>query len=279
LKLYLHDGGGLGDVIKHHIRGQRGWEYLKPLKEEHPDIEIKVMLTCINPQARELIRYNPYIDTIESYLWTHPARAHLRRIIEEHKGDYSPLLEATGLLRTLQPAVPEIYLNTEDQEIIDLITGQGKYIFIHPFSGEPSRIAFPSEQYPALIDRLIDELGYSVVVVGGTYKKNLTTHVVMSESLAYERDGLFNLVNKTNARVATILAQKAQGFIGTWSCYIIPSWQRPSKTVLMSPKGMRIMRLPDPALDIRISVDPKDPDYLGAINRTVEHFDDRPLAT
>ena len=271
-QLYLHDGGGLGDIIKHYIRGQQGWGYLKPLKEQYPDIEIKVILTCINPQIEEFIKYNPYIDKIESYLWTHPARSGVRQCIEKHKGDYASLLKAKKLLETIQPAVPEIYLNADDQKVIDSIISQGKFIFIHPFSGEIWRMVLPIGQYPTLIDRLIDETGYNVVVVGGSYKKNLVKNTVMKESFGYQRAGLFNLVGHTNARVATRLAQMAQGFVGTWSCYIIPGWQRPSRTVIMLPKGRRISRLPDPALDIRIEIDPKNPGYLDVINEIVEHF-------
>jgi ADP-heptose:LPS heptosyltransferase len=271
-KVYIHDGGGLGDIIKHYIRNEHGWGYLEPLKKAYPDIEIKVMLTCINPQIEEFIKYNPHIDTIESYLWTHPARSGVRRCIEEHKGDYVSLLEATSLLETVESIKPKIYLNADDQETISSVTSQGKYIFVHPFSGEIKRMAFPVEQYPRIIDKLIDRLGYNVVVVGGSYKKNWIRDETMDESFDYEREGLFNLVNRTNARVATILAQKAQGFVGTWSCYIIPSYQRPSRTVVLFPKGKRYVRLPDPTLDIRIGVDPENPNYLEIIGKIMEHF-------
>ena len=86
-KLYLHDGGGLGDIIKHYVQGTHGWGYLESLKKNYPDTKIKLILTCINPQAQELIKYHPYIDIIEPHLWSHPGHLALAKLIEKYKED------------------------------------------------------------------------------------------------------------------------------------------------------------------------------------------------
>jgi ADP-heptose:LPS heptosyltransferase len=274
-KLYIHDGGGVGDIIKHYVQGTRGWGLLKPLKEKYPDVEIKAMLTCINPQAQELIKYHPSISLIEPYLWSHPARSPLRRLIEEKKGDYVSLLEATKMLEGLEPTKPEVYLNAEDQEVVSSIISQGKYIFIHPFSGEPWRAAFSMEQYPALIDRLIDDAGYNVVIVGGSYKKNWVKSAFMKEEFSYERPGLFNLVNKTNVRQCVTLSRSSAGFVGTWSCHLCAILDTSIRTIVVFPNSHKKKKfgLAEDNWVCRIKTDSTPEDYRQYISSIVKHFE------
>lgn len=234
-KFYLHDGGGVGDIITHYTQGQRGWGHLESFKEMYPDAEIKLLLTCINPQAEELFKYHPSIDIIEPHLWAHPGHAALTKLIEENKKDYASLVKVVADLGTVPRIKPEVYLGEEDKEVVDSIISQGKYIFIHPFSGEKFRIAVPIKEYPALIDKLIDKLGYNVVIVGGTYKKNLAKKLLVKEEFSYERPGLFNLVNKTNVRQCVKLARESAGFVGTWSCHLCAILNTYIRTVVVFP--------------------------------------------
>ena len=271
-KLYLHDGGGLGDIIKHYVQGTHGWGYLESLKKNYPDTKIKLILTCINPQAQELIKYHPYIDIIEPHLWSHPGHLALAKLIEKYKEDYTSLIEVVNLLEVTQSVQPEIYLNTEDQKVVNSITSQGIYIFIHPFSGERFRVAIPIREYITLIDKLIDNLGYNVVIVGGTYNKNLEKGVLMKEEFLYERPGLFNLVNKTNARQCVKLARESNGFVGTWSCFLCAVLNTHIRTVVVFPNNHRKKNFGLAKDNWVCRIQPNIQDYSEHINSIVKHF-------
>lgn len=230
-KLYIHDGGGVGDILRCQLQRKKGWGFIEPLKQKFPDVKIRAIITSCNPQAYELIRYHPYIDEKIKLQWKHPHRKWPDR--KEYAEDlgYKAIVEvAEELLPECEQApIPPIYLSDEDRAVVKEIQNAGDYVFVHPFSGEKWRIGLPLEEYPALVDKLIDELGLNVVVVGGTYNKDYPSghpksQKLIDEKFDYYRNGLFNLVNQSNVRVCAQLARKSKYAMTTWSCYARSSW-------------------------------------------------------
>lgn len=228
-KVYFRLGGGFGDTIRWYFRGEGYWNYLKPLKEKYPNIKTKVISCCHNSQVLDMIEYNPYLDFIENYGWTPDGR------YEKYKKDYTWIQKTPELLRDLEPSRPKLYLAAEDHKIVDPILSAGPYVTIHPFAGLPDRIVFPVNQYPRLIDELIDQHGYNVVVLGSDHARiNEKTLQHYPETFMYQRKGLFNLVNQTNGRVSVQLVRKCARFIGTWSCYVCAAWVSNKHSVMIA---------------------------------------------
>lgn len=235
MKVYVVGGGGLGDLLREYFGGQDYWGYLKGVKEKYPGIKIKAILCIHNPQAKEFLKYNPYLEKIEQYPWQIDGEP----IFFEHSNDYVFIRSISGIFEGLEYEKPKVYLNREEEALVETIKNSGKYIFIHPFAGLKDHIALSIEEYPDLIDRIID-LGFNVVVVGGSYKRiNQGGNDEIEEEFEYEKVDLFNLVGRVNSRIATRLAQGASGFIGTHSCYILIASIEKIKSVLIVPEGIR----------------------------------------
>jgi len=229
-KVYLTLGGGLGDVFVTYFRGDNGWRLLQPLKEKFPHIKVSVLSATHNPQTAEFLKHNPYIDSFQEFGWVNDGRP----IWSENANGHVSLAKHNKLAKILKAKNPELYLGEEDREIVNEILSAGEYIFIHPFAGLKDRQALPIEEYPSLIDSLIDKSGYNVVVIGGTHqRRNQKRSFDMPEEFDYERPGLFNLVNRTNARVAVKLSQNAHSFIGCWSAYACAHWIIKKKTTVI----------------------------------------------
>ena len=74
----------------------------------------------------------------------------------------------------------------------------------------------------------------NVAVIGGSYARtNRKTVEEKEEVLEYDRDGLFNLVGGTNARVCIALARAQRFFIGSWSAYSCASWLHDKETCVI----------------------------------------------
>jgi ADP-heptose:LPS heptosyltransferase len=264
---YIHTGGGLGDVMMDYSTGKAGWGYLKALKERWPRTHTKVMLTSTNAQAKEFVRHNPHIDRIEQYNWQNPHKPWLQ--LEEKAAGYTSLAafgeSLKGTQNELKFTTQPIYTSPQDNQVVGDIVKQGKYILIHPFAGSRERITLTPEDYYTVVDRLVDELSLNVVVVGGTYRQITPQATLVEETFDYERSGLFNLVNKTNARVIFCLAQKCVGFIGTWSCYLYPVLLSNIRAVVMWSASVNIPSHP--------CYRPHDP-----INKRILVGEDRPTA-
>jgi hypothetical protein len=81
---------------------------------------------------------------------------------------------------------------------------------------------------------MIDTLGYNVVVVGGTYQKSFQQgESLHKESFGYERNGLYNLVNKANIRTAVRLAKGTYGYFGSWSAFYCACWSCPAHPMVL----------------------------------------------
>lgn len=266
-KLYIHDGGGVGDVLRCQLQGKKGWGYIEPLKEKYPEVFIRAIITSCNPQAFELIKHHPFIDEKIKLQWKHPHQKWPDRHKYAEDLGFVRLTCDTGreLFPGLKKApIPPLYLSDKDQGVVKEIQATGDYVFVHPFSGVPWRIGLLSGQYPVLIDRLIDELGLNVVVVGGTYKKDYPKGHAQSQQLIeevfeYERDGLFNLVNKSNVRVCAQLARDSKYAITTWSCYARSAWHGSTTAVTLysgHPYNPPVERLAKHGKLIKIPQDP-----------------------
>lgn len=232
--VYVSLGGGLGDVFYVYNKGENGWGYIKSLKETFPHVHVKALCSTHNPQTVEFIKYNPYIDEYHEFGWVNNAKP-----LFEKNSNGSRRLDRQGkLLKALKFNNPKIYTTKEDDKAIDRITSAGSFVLIHPFAGEPGRRCLPTKEYIPIIDSIIDDKKLNVVIIGGTYKrKNFKTSEDKKEELDYSRDGLFNLVGKSNARVCATLAAKQKHFIGSWSAYSCASWSNKKNTTVIVNKS------------------------------------------
>jgi ADP-heptose:LPS heptosyltransferase len=244
-KLYLHDGGGVGDILRCQLTKKRGWGYIESFKKKFPNIYIKAIITSCNPQGYELVKHCPLFDEIQTFQWKHPHQKWPdRKKYAEKLGFVSIAEAAKEILTDVKPKIVPIWLSKQDKEVVNNIKAQGLYCFIHPWSGESWRIPCPPDKYKYLIDRIIDELKCNVVIVGGSYRKDYPKGHTFSQRLVkeefnYERDGLFNLVNKTNIRISAQLARDAKLAVTTWSCYARSSWYNNGHTVMLHPAAFK----------------------------------------
>ena len=223
-------GGGLGDVFCNYFRGENGWGLIESLKTKFPNIRVKALCSTHNPQTLEFIQYNPYVDEAVDPGWS----LHGQTAWNKHVGSAVRLSKAKLLTKHLIFKKPKLYLSRRDQEQVHSVISKGSFVLLHPFAGEPHRIGMPAEEYIPLIDQLIDTKGMNVVLVGANYKRhNLNSQEEKPEQLDYERDGLFNFIDKTNSRVIASLANHQTRFIGSWSAYSCLSWLYDKETIVV----------------------------------------------
>jgi hypothetical protein len=234
-KVYLTLGGGLGDVFCSYFRGENGWKWLQPWKERYPHTKVSVLSATHNPQTAELLKYNPYIDHFKEFGWVNDGRP----LWKKNAAGAAQLKNQKAITAKLKGKNPTLYISNEDKEVVDEIQQAGRFIFLHPFAGLKDREALKPQEYFSLVDRIIDNKKYNVVVIGATHKRtNHKESFKMIEEFNYERPGLFNLVNKTNARISMKLAQLADSFIGCWSAYSCAFWiQKKKSTVIIKSKA------------------------------------------
>jgi ADP-heptose:LPS heptosyltransferase len=228
-------GGGLGDVFCNYIRGENRWGFVESLKQQHPQVKIRALCSTHNPQTLEFILHNPHITEAIDPGWS----LHGHDAWNKYVDGSIRLSECRDIKKRLVFKKPKLYLNRRDQEQITAITQQGSFVLMHPFAGEQHRIAMPAEEYVPLIDELIDKKGLNVVLLGANYtRSNLKQKEQKLEQLDYHRDGLFNLIDKTNARVIAGLARIQTRFIGTWSAYSCLSWLFGKETHVIIKKNL-----------------------------------------
>jgi ADP-heptose:LPS heptosyltransferase len=231
-KVYLTLGGGLGDVFWTYIEGHNGWQFLKSFKNKYPDGKIKVLAATHNPQVEELLKYHPDITVFKNFGWVLDGT----ELWKKYKGGFKHLKDTKdGLSKNRN----RIYLSTEDQEKIDEITHAGPFLLIHPFAGEKIRCAIFPDDYKIIIDKLLEETNFNIVVIGGSYiRTNKVNRFKMTEEFEYSHDRVFNLVNKSNCRVCATLAEHQHSFIGSWSAYSCVSWIYNKPSTIIVPKTM-----------------------------------------
>jgi ADP-heptose:LPS heptosyltransferase len=230
-KIYFTFGGGLGDVLYTYLGGKNYWGYLASFKKEYPNAKIKVLSSTHNPQTLELIKYNPYIDSMKELGWVNDSK----ELFKKNSEGYTRVTHR--MFKNLEFRTPAVYINEDDAKAVENIQKQGPYMFLHPFAGLKDREPISTEKYFGLIDYLIDYLNIKVVVIGANHNRtNLKSIWKMKEEFNYKRDGLHNLVGKTNIRAAIKLAEKAVGFIGCWSCYANLFWIHKKKSLVFTSK-------------------------------------------
>jgi len=285
-KIYLTLGGGLGDVIYDYMGGHRGWDKLESLKKAHPNIKIKVMASTHNPQTLELLKYNPYIDEVEEFGWQTDGKP----LFLKHANGYIDIQQIKQITSTLPSKTPKIYLGEEDKQILEQIVGRGSFVFVHPFAGLNDRIPFkPTDQFIKIIDAVIDNTKHNVFVIGANHvRANRENPIDIIEELNYEREGLFNLVNKpeANIRLALGLVEKAHSFIGSWSCYSCAFWTLKKKTIVLVPKnlGDRLTKRFQPGGRwqkrgaCKVLYIDKETQMVNVTKKILEHYNDRPYS-
>jgi len=101
-----------------------------------------------------------------------PASVHENRPISEY---YLTALKPAGV-----PVVTrEVRLVPRDSDVADwrrFVGAQGRTLLVHPGSRCPSRI-WPAERFAAVCDRVQDELGVQVVLVGGASERGLMAEI------------------------------------------------------------------------------------------------------
>jgi len=236
---------GLGDFFRHYFTAS-AWKAARVIKEEHKRTTIKVISASANPQTAPLLKQLSFIDEVIEYPWSCSPETRAS-FYNTFKNDY-PLIVPNesqtrarrfqgaldkkvirnnkvmkDIIRSLaihkrSPNTIESFLSASDKQYINSLDLK-KFIMIHPFSGNPSLRVVEVEEYVPLIDILIDELKYQVVVVGATNIKRET--IYNEEHFNYNRPGLVNLVNnkQTSIGCCAYLSQKAKIFIGTRSCF------------------------------------------------------------
>lgn len=225
--------GALGDTILHYFRQGSIFGQIPSFKAKHPQSKIQIICCSSNKHTHELFQYNPHIYKVNHVPWALQGNG-----ILERNAEFKRLLKGWKCLNvndklpgaTFSP--PDVFVNKEEETIVRSIQSKGKYILIHPFSSYISKIH--EKRYIDVIDTMIDKLDYNVVVVGGTYNKSFqqqeSTH---EETFKYERDGLYNLVNKASVRTAVKLAKGTYGYFGSWSAFYCACWDCPAHPMVL----------------------------------------------
>ena len=228
--------GALGDIILHYYKIQGVFGRIKSFKRDNPRSKFKVICCSSNQNTHELFQKNPHISEVHHVPWALQSKG-----IKERNQQFKKLFKGWDCINTnnklsgAEFVAPQVYLSKEEEAFVKSIQTKGKYILIHPFTSDFRKPI--EEEYAHVIDTLIDELNYNVVVVGGSYNKSFQ-HVepLHVETFNYIRDGLYNLVNKTNIRTGVRLAKGAYGYFGTWSAFYCASWNCPSHPMVLSTK-------------------------------------------
>ncbi len=215
-----------------YFRDERNWGLLESIKKAHPDCTIKVMASTHNTVLEEFLSNHPYIDEFQNFGW----RVDGYEVWNKFKGNFTYIKDMN--LSPYYFKCPELHLKPEEVVRSEEIQAGGRYVVIHPFG---LRSAMPLEEWPYLVDGLVDR-GYRVVVIGGTHVRlanetcdKTVTGLTHKEEWNYERVGVVNTVNQEPIRVVLDVLSNAAGFIGGASCFNMFAWINEVKSVIYSP--------------------------------------------
>jgi len=241
----IYGKGGLGDTLKGYFwTGQEdeglfddGWQYVEAIKKSHPEVVIKYIAMSANQYSAEFYRHHPCIDEVVQGEWLDPRVPDDGAKIRKYLGD-AVLLSQFGFKGLKPKRQNKLYLGPDDLQMIGKISALGKYVVVHPFSGGEKRMVMPIQGYVPIIRRLVHILGVPVVVIGGNYTKKLNKPVHKCDSFDHGVDGMVNLVNQTNLRVAAqiILNAMCTVSVRSFSCALSKSGLTKS-VVLVSSKS------------------------------------------
>lgn len=231
--VFMPIGGGLGDVFQTYISSYDDipttvlhtsvWlRRLRHFKSVYPNVKVRIMLTVADDarkQARQLLETNPYIDDIVDMPYTGPPgrweRTYSGAIYIKALWDY----------KHFEPDPAEIFLTSDDKDIIKRYTPDGGYIAVHPQARMSGRAVPSPDDYKVIIKSLVDR-GWYVIILG------------IGDSSIYHVDHpkVINLVGKVNIRVSYTLVMNADGFVGTHSCLILGAWYKEVRSVCLVPE-------------------------------------------
>ena len=256
VKVYIPCGGGLGDVIQSYLASpDNHWiqshevpdkfptsdnylslwfRRLESFKFQNQDSSIIVKAMCHNPAITQLFQYHPFIDYTEliryediGEWWRGECDGYKNiryyKSNDDDNRDYEEYI----------PSEPVIYLSDSEYKYFNSIICK-PFVVIHPFAGLKHRAVLDEKDYINIIDRLIDE-GLFPIVIGGTYKRNTLNPEFTNEEFYYETDGMLNLVNRSSVQFNVRLAMECKGFIGTHSSMILPAWYNKVHSVCIVP--------------------------------------------
>jgi len=228
--------GALGDTILHYYRNGGVFGQIASYIRKNPRDKVKVICCSSNNQTQKLFKNNPSICQVNHVPWA------LQSVgIKERNAKFKELLAGWECLNPgaklpgAKFVTPQMFLNTQEKALVRSIQNEGKYVLIHPFSSYIRKVK--EEEYINVIDTMIDDLGYNVVVVGGSYHKSFQQNEPPhKEVFTYRRNKLFNLVNKVEVTVAIRLARGAHGYFGTWSAFYCACWNCPAHPMVICTK-------------------------------------------
>jgi len=234
---FLHTAGGLGDHLLGYFSPHSfpfGFGYLQELKTKIPEAKIKLICHPVQKEASRFFELDPRIDSIDIHPWISPLKIKECKNIKEEAKKYKSL-EEFGKRNNLkkQPNI-DVFLSKKEQETIDRIQQEGRYIVIHPFAGGKNRIFFSPENYIPFIDMVVEEKDLNVVIVGGSHAKirNSQNPKFFEEKFSYQRKRLFNLVGKTTGRAAVKLTRAAEFLLASNSAFFCSVSDGCTKTVV-----------------------------------------------
>jgi ADP-heptose:LPS heptosyltransferase len=215
-KYFVTLWGGLGDFLKMYY-GHAQWRKLESLKKKYPNTHVKAVVFSLNKNAKSLVEYHPAVDEV---LQPEGKLIEVRtKGLGAYSGNHKWLQKQQHILKTLNPTRPKIYLSEQDKHLVSKIVAetQGRFIIIHPFSAmlpnlPTSRTTMSVDKYIPIIEGL-GEKGYKSIILGSDRPK-------APEKFDYESEHVINLVDQTSVRSALKLVSRANGFIGTNSCFM-----------------------------------------------------------
>lgn len=199
------------------------------LKRMYPAVKVKIVIVSPNKVAKEIFEHHPFIDSVELI---EPGKAPVWYRYVDDEG-YMHVEGTEFMHEKLVPDPVRFYMSEEEYDLCEAAKNLGKYIVIHPFAGAVERVVISERFCRRLIDELIDEFDYHVIVVG---KQSVFNGVhELPEKFRYEREGLTSLVNKVSINASAQLTLGASGFIGTHSCMILCAWYARIPSVCLVP--------------------------------------------
>lgn len=257
-KVLIPIGGGIGDMVQVYLAeppGRKNYEEdnrppddeyptsnvdaslwlkrLRHMKERYPEISIKVVVTSSNLAGQELLAHHPYIDILEVVEPGGKIPSWYNYVDDDGYAYITTSGIGTQWIK-FDPDPPIMYMPDRFKELCDAVKRTGNYVVLHPFAGTYLRSVMTPLFTKSLIDRLIDQLGYSVIVVGKSSASDGKD--IMQEVFSYKRDGLSSLVNLVDINASVELTLNASAFIGTHSCMILAAWKaRIPSVCLVSP--------------------------------------------
>jgi len=221
-RVYVRLGGGLGDVVQNLLSTEvadiqepgylnidippasvpassRWFCRLKDFKKKHPGVCVIAACMCHNPGAKDLFEYNPLVDEVKMIHWVMP-----KDMVDNVFEDATDAVDINSLFDYKdyeKDSNDRIFLSNAEKLPAIAFCQIMPYIVIHPFAGHKGRELYPLDLYADVIDKLIDEYGYRVLLLGKATRQAWRISIPTRET--------------------RVLAIQDTGFI-TWSIDIVP---------------------------------------------------------